>query len=216
MYNFLQHLLANETILYQGRPTTGKGGKSLGGYFFLIGFTLVVALIMILSVITGTGDDENGITITFLIIFTTNIFFLAIGVHGLIYELFLKKKQVANDFYCLTNLRAMKYEEKKNKLVFGYLANFDSISCDNIKDNFGDLCMTIGTNEEAENNPNFTLEQINEMFTNPNPENMPSIEFSSIESPEKVMNLAIMARQNNLQSKNQQSPSPVNINTQQL
>lgn len=113
MYNFENNLLVDEKILYQGKPTPGKGGKSVGGLLFLICFALGIQALMILSVVTKTGDGAGGINLGFIIIFLAATLFLGLGVYGLFYNLFLKKKQVADDFYCLTNKRAMKYEAKK-------------------------------------------------------------------------------------------------------
>ncbi len=214
MYNFSQHLFANETILYQGRPNPGKGGKPLGGCLFLMAFSAVIALIMIWSVIAKVGDGKDGISISFTIIFLFDLLFFIIGAYSLINALFLKKRKIADEFYCLTNLRAMKYEEKKNKFIFGYLANFNSINCNNVKDNFGDLSMMLGKSAETETHSDSNLQQVLEEIINPNPENMPIIEFLSIENPENVMRLAMMAKQSILQSKIQQDQAPVNTNIQ--
>ena len=193
MYNFSSHLLANEKILYQGQPVPGKGSKSLGGILFLICFALFIQVALIWSVVTKTGDGANGVNLTFIIIFLTATEFLGFGIYGLLYNLVLKKKQVADDFYCLTNIRAMKYEAKKNKLVFGYLAYYDDIHCNNVKDNFGDVYMGVVADEKSQNDIS-SLSVIKDLMMNPNPENMPLINFESIEDPYKVMNLVKEAK----------------------
>jgi len=209
MYNFSSHLLADEKILYQGQPVPGKGGKGVGGLVFLICFALAIQIAMIWSVVTGTGDGANGINLSFIIIFLVATLFLGLGVYGLFYNLVLKKKQVADDFYCLTNMRAMKYEAKKNKLVFGYLAYYDDIHCSNVKDNFGDVYMGIVMDEESTDDASQTLSTLKDLMMNPNPENMPFLNFESIEHPYKVMNLAKEAKQNILQKVEQQNSSNV-------
>ncbi len=199
MYNFSQHLMADEKILYQGRSVPGKGGKAVGGLVFLIFFALAIQGLMIWSVITKTGDGANGINLSFIVIFLAVTLFLGLGVYGLFYNLVLKKKVVADDFYCLTNMRAMKYEMKKNKLVFGYLAYYDEMRCDNVKDNFGDFYMGIVFNDEYTDDSLQTIAQLKNIIMNPNPENMPFINFESIENPYQVMKLAKEAKQNILQ-----------------
>lgn len=185
MHDFSSNLLENEEILYQGRPVPGKGSKSIGGLIFVICFSLVTQIILIWSVITKTGD---GFDMGFIVIFLAAAVFEYIGISGIYYNLVKKKKEVADDFYCLTNMRAMKYEEKENKLVFGYLSHYDDIRCDNVKDNFGDVYMGIIIKEEK-NDDLQKLSSIKDLMTNPDPLNMPFITFESIENPYRVMNL---------------------------
>ncbi len=185
MYDFSSNLLENEEILYQGRPVPGKGSKSIGGLIFVICFSLVTQIILIWSVITKTGD---GFDMGFIVIFLAAAVFEYVGISGIYYNLVKKKKEVADDFYCLTNMRAMKYEEKENKLVFGYLSHYDDIRCDNVKDNFGDVYMGIIIKEEK-NDDLQKLSSIKDLMTNPDPLNMPFITFESIENPYRVMNL---------------------------
>ena len=209
MYNFSSHLFADEKILYQGQPVPGKGDKGVGGLIFLICFVLSIQIFMILSVINEIGDGANGIDSEFIFIFLIATFFLVIGIYGLFYNLVLKKKEVADDFYCLTNMRAMKYEAKKNKLVFGYLAYYDDIHCGNVKDNFGDVYMGIVIDERSTNDVSQALLTVKDVLMNPNPENMPFLNFKSIEDPYKVKNLAKEERQNFLQKLEQQNSNNI-------
>lgn len=98
MYNFSQHLFANETILYQGRPNPGKGGKPLGGCLFLMAFSAAIALIMIWSVIAKVGDGKDGISISFTIIFLFDLLFFIIGAYSLINALFLFQDKLLMNF----------------------------------------------------------------------------------------------------------------------
>lgn len=200
MYNFKEHLQEDEKILYEGRPVPGAGSKSIGGLIFVICFALGIQALMIWSVVTKTGDGAEGVNLGFIIMFLVATLFLGIGVYGLVYNLFLKKRQVADDFYCLTNIRAMKYEAKKDKLVFGYLEYYDDIYCSNVKNKYGDLYMGI-VMDDSNSTSAHTLVNL---MTNPNPENMPFISFESIENPHKVMKLAKSARADMLQKSNQQ------------
>lgn len=194
MYDFQSKLLAGEKILYEGKPVPGKGEKNISGFIFLICLSLVFQVIMILSVVTKTGDGAEGVDLSFIIIFLTITLFLGLGIYGLVYNLFLKKKKVQDDFYCLTNMRAMKYESNKDKLVFGYLENYDEIHCDNVKDNYGDLYMSINMEKNSSGDAAQTLLNLKDAMMNPNPENMSFLNFESIENPRKVMKIAKEAR----------------------
>lgn len=187
MYNFEQHLLKNEKILYQGRSVPGKGGKNIGGLLFLVLFSLVVLILLMWKFFETRGAEWN-ISLGILII----LVFLGLGLYGLIYNVFLKRKRVADDFYCLTNQRVLKYESKKTKLVYGNLSTYEDIQCLNMKDNFGDVYFGIVLDEG--NNDAQTLATLKELMVNPDPVNMPFIYFESIENPTQVMKLAEEAR----------------------
>lgn len=204
MYNFQNNLLSDEKILYEGKPVPGKGGKNIGGFIFLICFVLLIQILLIWSVTTKTGDGAEGMSLGFIIIFLVSLLFLGLGVYGLLYNLVLKKKKVEDEFYCLTNMRAMKYNFKKNELVFGYLTYYDDIHCDNVKNNFGDLYMGILMDEESTGDTAQALLKLKDMMMNPNPENMPYINFESIENPYKVMEIAKNAKKEILQKINEQ------------
>lgn len=200
MYDFSSYLLADEKILYQGCPVPGKGSKGIFGLIFIICFMVGIQILMIWSV--ATGISAEGIGFGFIGIFLVTIFFIVLCVYALFYNLVLKKKHVADDFYCLTNMRAIKYQEKNNKLIFGYLAYYDDIHCANVKDNFGDVYMGSSMEEENIEDPQSayqTLGNIKDMMTNLDPEDMPYIIFDSIEKSYEVMNLAKEAKQKLLQ-----------------
>lgn len=190
MYNFSNHLLEGEKILYQGQPVPGKGSKSVGGSLLLICMGLIVGIGSLVSIV----------------FFLVAALFLGLGVYVLVYNLILKQKRIADDFYCLTNMRVMKYESKKNKLVFGYLAYYDEIRCNNVKDNFGDLYMGMVINESSFLK---TIEYTKKSLTDPDPENMPSITFESIESPYKVEKLVCTAKEELLRKVDSQNSNNV-------
>lgn len=200
-FDFNSCLLKDEKILYQGRPTPDKGSKQVGGTLFLICFSLVFLGLLIWSLVTKTGDGAGGISIAYIVFFVLSLFFLAIGIYSLVYNLFLKKRMLSDDFYCLTNMRALKYESRKKKLVFGYLASYNNIVCENMKNNYGDLSMSIDiSNEIDENNPD--LLKLKDMMLNPNPENMPFIVFQSIKNPKAVREIAKNARDDVIKENN--------------
>lgn len=194
-FDFNSCLFKDEKILYQGRPTPGKGSKHVGGLLFLICFSLACLGLLIWSLVTKTGDGAYGISLTYTIFFIVLSAFLLLGIYGLVYILFFKKRMVSDDFYCLTNMRAIKYESRKKKLVFGYLAYYSDIHCSNIKNNHGDLFMSVNlANGNFTDGKEPTLLELKDIMLHPNPENMPSICFESIENPEGVYQVAIKAR----------------------
>lgn len=200
MYDFKKHLLENEEILYEGRAFPGKGGKEIIGLLFVICFSLFVLALLIWSVVTGTGDGANGVTIEFIIIFLVFLLFLGIGLYGLVYNLFLKKIQVADDYYCLTNIRAMKYESKKDKLVYGYLKKYEEIYCENVKGGYGDLYMVSAIDEKYLNDHNMSV--LDYLLSKSDPEDMPSMCFESIKNPRQLRKMAIDARRKIIDNEN--------------
>lgn len=202
MYNFKQHLEEGERILYQGKPVPGMVSKNVGGLSFIIVFMLVIQVLMVWSVITGSGDGANGINIDFIIIFLVTLLFEGIAIYGLIYNLFLKKKSVIDDYYCITNKRILKYEERKQELVCGNLAYYENISCSSEKGNYGDLTMSFfKDDDEDEELTRENIGEVLEMALHPDPNNMPSITFLSIENPRKVYEIAMNARMDLLSNK---------------
>lgn len=195
MYDFSSHLLENEEILYQGKPTPGKGNKYVVLLMILICFTLGIQIAIIfafLESIKNSPESFNPVLIVVIPMFIILAVFSVFGIYGLIDNVYIKKKRIANDFYCLTNMRAMKYNKKKDELVFGYLKNYDNIYSSNIKNNYGDVHMSITINDYDDDND---LKTIMNIIKNPNPENMPKLSFESIKSPNKVMKLAKEAKQ---------------------
>lgn len=210
-FDFNSCLLQDEKILYQGRPTPGKGDKQVGGSLVVICFSLLWLGLLIWSLVTKTGDGANGISLTYIIFIALGLLLFGLGIYSLVYNLYLKKKNVSDDFYCLTNMRAIKYESSKNKLVFGYLASYNNIVCENVKDNYGDLSMSIDiSNEIDENDPD--LLKLKDMMLNPNPENMPFVVFQSIENPEKVCQIAKNARDEVIRETNSKMYGDINTN----
>jgi len=200
MFDFNKYLEKDEVILYEGRPSPGKGDKSIGGCMFIIGFMAIVQALMIWSVITGTGDGANGIDITFIIIFGVTLLFDSLAVYNIVYLKFVKKRAVQDDYFCITNKRALKYESKKNKLVCGYLVNYAQIECLNMKSGFGDLYMQIDVKESGDAAED--LAYVKDIMLNPNQENMPTMIFECIENPRNVAKIAKEARDKLLESNN--------------
>jgi len=187
MYDFKKNLFPDEEIIYTGKAVPGKGDKSLGGSLFLIGFSSVLLALMIYATL------RDGFQFFQIIFYGVILLFLGIGVYNIIYNIFLKKHLVKDDYYCLTNLRVLKYESKKDKLVYGYLYYYDEIKTINNKGGYGDLYFGIVIDDENTDDK-AVMKKLADLMTNPNPENMPFITFGSIEKPMSVMKLAKDAR----------------------
>lgn len=191
MFNFNQVLMANEEILYEGKPVPGKGNKGIGGILFLLAFVAVWCGILIWSIVTNTGDGANGIDGDFIIMLLIGLGLGAFGIYAFVYNVFIKKKAVADDIYCLTNMRALKYEFNDQKLTYGFLLKYDQIEVQNEKDGFGDVYMGIITPD------NLTEEQqmlfVKENLLNKKPNDMPIMLFECVERPYEVMQIALTA-----------------------
>lgn len=203
MFNFNDILMENEKILYEGKPTPGKGGKALGGILAILAFVVVWCGLLIWSVATKTGDGANGIDFTFIIMMLVGLAFGALAIYIFIYNVFIKKKSIADDTYCLTTLRALKYESKTNKLSYGFLIKYGQIEVQNEKDGYGDVYMGIVAPD------NLTEEQqlvfIKENLFNKKLDDMPTMMFESIERPYNVMKIATEARDNLISNTNIQN-----------
>ena len=112
---------------------------------------------------------------TMLLLVSTTIGVLCIC--QIIYNVFLKNNKIKDEYYCITNLRVMKYNKKKNKLVSGHIENYDLVFIDNKKGKYGDLCMQKDMSKQE-----LTMETIMQQ----DPEDVRYILFSSIENPERV------------------------------
>lgn len=193
MYNFESELYKDEYILYQGQAKAGKGSKNIVGLLIIFCFAFVMQLIVVNSVNNGKGDFANGITFEVVILFLATVLFEIIAINGLIYNCFIKKKSVDGNCYCITNKRALKYERKKDKLICGYLENYDDIKIYSEKKNVGDLHMQMekmnGTGKEIED-----LKLAKEIIFNKDEENMPYIIFESVENPKELLTIVQTAR----------------------
>jgi len=200
MFDFSKYLEEDEKILYEGRPVPGKGDKSIGGCIFIIVFVAIIQALLIWSLVYKVGDGAEGITLSYIIIFAVTLLFDALAVYNIAYLKFFKKRAVKDDYFCITNKRALKYESKKNMLVYGYLVNYVHITCENEKDGYGDLCMHIDIGESGDAAED--LAYVKDIMTNPNPENMPTMIFECIEKPRNVRKIVVEARDKILESNN--------------
>ena len=186
-YDFSQHLEEGEEILCECRPCPGKGSKNIGGIAVIVGFCVVVVALLVTSLVFGIGDGADGFDMTYLIFFTVIGLFLAIALSSFIYNVFLKKKAVSDDFYCVTNKRVMKYESKKDKFVCGYIENYVHISYTNEKDGYGDITMSVNPDKAGIDTDSVSgMIDFKNMMLHPNAENMPTMTFESVEHPRRV------------------------------
>lgn len=190
MNNFEQYLFPDEKILWQGRPVQGKGDKSVGGEIFVIIFVLLMQILLIWSVVYKVGDGADGVTLNFIIIFLATLVFDVICIQSILYKKIFKKYAVADDYYCLTNKRAIKYESKKDEICFGYLINYSHISSEFVKDGYGDLYMSVEYDESIADESN-----LKDIVINNDKENMKNMHFESIKNPNEVKKIAKKARE---------------------
>ncbi len=127
------------------------------------------------SVVNNVGDGAN--IMNAIPFFLVLIFMCGIGIYQIIYNIFLKNNKIKDEYYCITNLRVMKYDQKKNELVSGHIENYDLVFIDNKKGKYGDLCMQKDMSKQE-----LTMETIMQQ----DPEDVRYIFFSSIENPEHV------------------------------
>ena len=147
---------------------------------------------MIWSLVAKVGDGAFGINFGFIIIFATLIIVELVSIHGIVYNFFIKKRTVKDNYYCLTTERVLKYEEKKDRLVYGYLLNYDDIHYDANKDGYGDVYFSATIEKSGDSKQD--LLNIKNAMMNPDFSNMSYIAFESIPSPSKVSKLAKKAR----------------------
>lgn len=172
MYEFEKDLMLGETILYKGKPVPGKAKKNVGG--LLVFVILCILIILVWAVVNKFGDDAY--IMNAKPFFLGLIFMCGLGICQNIYNVFFKNNKIKDEYYCITNLRVMKYNKKKNKLVFGYIENYDLVFIDNEKGKYGDLCMQKDMFKD-----DLIMETMQQ-----DPEDMTCIIFSSIENPEHV------------------------------
>ena len=171
MYNFSKELESDERIIWQGKPVPGLGGKNTAGIIILIIFGLIFTGIPLAAIII---DNLN---FSPIIVMLVGLFLLFLGIKELIYQIFLKKGAISDDYYCITNKRVFKYETKKDKLVYGYIINYEDIEVNNVENNYGDLIVSIKV-EKTDYSKN-----IKNIFKYPSPTNMPLIMMESIQDP---------------------------------
>lgn len=200
MYDLKKCLDNDEKILYEGKSFPGKGSKSIKGSLLLILFIGLVQGLMIWSVVTGTGDGAYGISFPFIMIMATTLLFDVIAIYNIIYLLFLKKRLVSDDYYCITNKRVFKYESKKDKLVYGYLASYEEIKILNEKDGYGDLYMGIILKENSSKEERMKVVKEHMLQSSSKP--VPIIVFESIENPSGVVQIVQNARKELLEKQN--------------
>ena len=180
MYDFKQHLLECEEILYEGIPYPNKGRKNLVGLLFSLIFMVTAKLLL---------NYYNMLDILSIAII---LFIDAVIINSIVYVLFFKKYTVKDDCYCLTNKRALKYEKRKDKLTCGYLVNYGKIYTIHKRDNYGDVYMEIVYRETGDRV--IDALELKDLITSSNSRNMPFMKFECIEDPDKVVSIAIEAK----------------------
>ena len=200
MYDFNKHLEQDEEILWTGQGRGGGNSKSIIGELIalaMMGFFFMFLLAdSIVTVELAEPFDDIGIPGVFWN-FGTLIPLVLLGllmllmVWSIVYKLFLKKKVVVNNFYCITNKRLLKYDAKKEELVCGYIVNYGLISCFNEADGHGDIQVQINARQQMGSDVDNLSDAIDlkNMIMHPNKENMPTMLFESVENPRELVKL---------------------------
>lgn len=177
MYDFSKILEDNEEILWEGKPVVRTGLKQIGGLLFLLLFSLTGSSLLIWSVWAKVGDGESGINLDFILLFGIFLFFAVIALYNIIYVLFLKNKKIANEYYCITNQRALRYEGKKDELIYGYIQNYDVVITERVEGKYGDVVMSVAYDDNADI---YTIIQKQDSC------NRRQMHFQCIEDPRKI------------------------------
>lgn len=205
MYDFSSKLLGEEKILWQGQAVPGKGDRSIGGLIVY----LVVCLGMWALFLLPADYEWKGELGWWIMFFIMGLF-VFIGIYCICNQLWLKDKHIKGRSYCLTNMRAMSYDSKKDALLIGYLENFDIIMTDNVAGGYGDLVFSRdfdkGTLDSREAGLNFAKAVVQRDFNN-----IHTISFSSIQHPGKVKKMAKEAKKELMQSAKQQISNNGNV-----
>lgn len=138
MYNFESILENDEKILWQGKPESGVFFKNWSGAIFGIVLSLIFMVVFYLACKYLPSKKDPGFIFSFFW-YSFFSFIIFIVLKNIIYIYFFKSKRVAYHSYCITNLRVIKYDAKKDELTYGYLKNYDYISCDMGQTTKGDL-----------------------------------------------------------------------------
>lgn len=136
MYDFKKDLLKDENIVYTCRPTPGKGNKQIKESIFL--FILATLTQIILFIVNKTKTDLT-LDMNIYIIIGVTIVVDLIALAKLIYNLYIKKYNVSDDYFCITTKRILKYEKRINRLSCGYIKKYKYIRIRNEKDGYGDI-----------------------------------------------------------------------------
>lgn len=192
MYNFEKELFNHEKVICLGQSFPGKGGKNIGGALLIILFMLCIQGLMVWSLNGGIGDGEHGINLSYIILFLVTLLFDGIAVFVLIYNIFIKGRKINGDCFCLTNFRLLKYESKNNRVIYGYLENYDDIHCDSVKNGYGNLY--IGSIYNLTDDKGKDLKNILEVAFNSDTENVPYIWLESVKQPLQLAELVIKIR----------------------
>lgn len=136
MYDFKKDLQQNEAIVYTCRPTPGKGDKQIKEWFFLL-LLATVTQIILLSVSITRSEIEFDMSRDLILGVTLVVDLIAIS--GLIYNYFIKKYNVSDDYFCITTNRILKYEERTKQLSCGYIKRYKYVRIRNYKNGYGDI-----------------------------------------------------------------------------
>lgn len=185
MFGFNNYLLQGEEISYIGSPVKKNLVKQIAGMFLGLIITL---FILVLS--------SMKIDLSAIIIMVIALLFVAIFGY-LLFDNFKKIKEIKGVYYCITNYRVLKYDEKNNKMYGGILFRYNYIY-PFIGNGYGDVLFKYDMQQGIyiENDLNIDkeiLQQINESFSKQGIENADEIKFLMIDNPLNVAEIAWQA-----------------------
>jgi len=186
MYNFNQILLENEEILYQGKSVPGKGKNNIIVIeaFIIIFFSVLPITIFFKELVASSWS---------ILIFISILLGLFCAIHCIIYTLFLKDKVTSSYQYCLTNLRILRYNNKKKILTHGFINEYIDIFISSTKDNYGDVIFSKYTHIDVEND--ITNDTDRDAYIIESDKINTYILFESVENPHYIKKLALEIRE---------------------
>lgn len=186
MFDFKSILNSDEVILYQGKSNVSNISKNIMGELFIIFVTIIFDIVLfVFPSKLLLGLIAVGI-------------FQILCVWSIFNTLFLKKGKVIDNLYCITNIRAIKYDLKSGILYFGYLANYSNNYVINEKNGYGDLVLKISGNHDKLEFDGVDLitfsKNVTSINRHPKLDNMPFINFEGIENPRAVLDIVNNAK----------------------
>lgn len=138
MIDFKEYLENNEEIIYTCRAVPGKAKSNI--LAAICAFLLSIAFLMISITSLATEPENISDNITLILI---SCLVLVITIYSIYYNLVLHNKEIAEEHYCLTNFRAIVYNERTKEVKYGYLVKLQYIYSDHQKGNYGDLTFSL-------------------------------------------------------------------------
>jgi len=143
MYDFKQHLVGDEKILFEGAPEKDELPKPT----FWVEIIIIVAMIILVFLLKWIAEITGGMNVhTFLDMLSIG----TIIVMSCIASMIMRGRHYRKEFnlldgyyYCITTERIMEYYEKDDSLIVSDLESLTDISCSSA--DYGDLVLKPAT-----------------------------------------------------------------------